>query len=302
MAKVLTNRLKLILPHVISPPQSVFVLGRLISDNYLVAAEVAHYMHKRSSGVHGFMALKLDISKAYDRVEWKFLEAMMHRMGFSNRWIRTIMLCITTVTYSFKLNGDSVGYMHPEREGFSALLTKAELDGDLQGIKVCRAAPSIHHLFFAGDSFLFARVLILKLKKETFTCVKDMVWKKLQSWRGGLLSSTGRELLVKTVAQALPLYSMQCFLLPKSFCEELNVMIAKFWWSGDPGKRKRHWLNWRYLCEPKHEGGLGFRDLYAFNQALLAKQAWRFLHDPESLVFLSSKLVISLRLIFLMRG
>ncbi|KAM2441755.1 hypothetical protein PS1_022926 [Malus domestica] len=131
-------------------------------------------MHKRSSGVHGFMALKLDISKAYDRVEWKFLEAMMHRMGFSNRWIRTIMLCITTVTYSFKLNEDSVGYMHPERgirqgdplssylfvmcaEGFSALLTKAELDGDLQGIKVCRAAPSIHHLFFAGDSFLFAR-------------------------------------------------------------------------------------------------------------------------------------------------
>ena len=148
VAKVLTNRLKTILPRVISPTQSAFVPGRLISDNYLVAAEVAHYMHKRSSRANGLMAVKLDISKAYDRVEWKFLEAMMLRMGFSDRWIRTVMLCITTVTYSFKLNGAPVGYMCLERGirqgdplspylfvmcavGLSALLTKAEVDGDL---------------------------------------------------------------------------------------------------------------------------------------------------------------------------
>lgn len=99
------------------------------------------------------------------------------------------------------------------------------------------------------------------------------------------MSSAGRELLVKTVAQTLPMYSMQRFLLPKSFCEELNVMIAKFWWSGDPGKRKIHWLNCRQLCKSKHEGGLGFRDLYAFNLDLLAKQAWRFLQQMESLAF-----------------
>lgn len=120
------------------------------------------------------MALKLDISKTYDHVEWKFLKAMMHRMGFSDRWIHTVMLCITMVTYSFKLNGDPVAYVYPERgirqrgplspyffvmcaERLSTLLTKAELDGDLQGIKVCWAAPSIHHLFFVDDSFLFSQ-------------------------------------------------------------------------------------------------------------------------------------------------
>ena len=150
----------------------MFVPRRLISDNYLVDAEVAHYIHKGSSGSNGFMVLKLEISKAYDRVELKFLEAMMHRMGFYNRRIRMVMLCITMVTYSFKLNGDPIGYVHPKRgirqgdllspylfvmsaEGLSALLTKAELDGDFQGTKVCRATPSIHHLFFADDSFLF---------------------------------------------------------------------------------------------------------------------------------------------------
>lgn len=93
------------------------------------------------------------------------------------------------------------------------------------------------------DKYLGLPVLVRQSKKETFAYVKDWLWKKLQSWKGGLLSSACRELLVKTVAQALPIYSMQCFLLPKSFCEELNMMIAKFWKSGDPGKWKIHWLN-----------------------------------------------------------
>ncbi|XP_050124740.1 uncharacterized mitochondrial protein AtMg00310-like [Malus sylvestris] len=91
--------------------------------------------------------------------------------------------------------------------------------------------------------------------------------------------------MVKTVTYALPTYSMQSSLLPKSFCEELNMMKAKFGWSGDLGKRKMHWLNWRVLCKPKMDGGLGFRDLYAFNLALLAKQAWRFMRDTKGLVY-----------------
>lgn len=113
MVKVLANLLKLILPCIISPTQSTFISGRLISDNYLMAAEVAHYMHKRVSGMNGLMARKLDISKAYDLVEWKFLEVMMGRMGFSSTWINMIMLSISTVTYSFKLNGEPVGYVQP---------------------------------------------------------------------------------------------------------------------------------------------------------------------------------------------
>lgn len=108
VAKVLTNRLKIIMMQVISPTQSVFLSGRLISDNYLVAAEVTHFMHKRSSRYNGLMMLKLDINKAYDHVEWNFLEAMMQKFGFSDRWICMVMMCISKVSYSFKLNGDPV--------------------------------------------------------------------------------------------------------------------------------------------------------------------------------------------------
>lgn len=82
VAKVLANRLKHIPPEIISPAQSAFVPGRLISDNILIAYKFSHYMRNRRKGNRGFAAIKLDMSKAYDRVEWHFLEDMMSKMDF----------------------------------------------------------------------------------------------------------------------------------------------------------------------------------------------------------------------------
>ena len=81
VSKVLANRLKQILPEVISPAQSAFVPGRLISDNILVAYELTHFMKQKKKGKEGHAAVKLDMSKAYDRVEWPFLQAMMAKLG-----------------------------------------------------------------------------------------------------------------------------------------------------------------------------------------------------------------------------
>jgi hypothetical protein len=82
VSKVLANRLKPILPHIISPNQSAFVAGRHITDNILAAYETLHTMNSNLTGKQGFMALKLDMSKAYDHVEWSFLEGVMCRLGF----------------------------------------------------------------------------------------------------------------------------------------------------------------------------------------------------------------------------
>ena len=82
ISKTLANRLKRILTHIISPLQSAFILGRLITDNVLAAYETLHTMHTGMKGKKGFMAIKLDMSKAYDWVGWRFLEAVMECIGF----------------------------------------------------------------------------------------------------------------------------------------------------------------------------------------------------------------------------
>ena len=114
-SKVLTNRLKRVLPHLISEHQSAFIKGRLITDNIMVAFETLHYMKNHNSGKNGFMALKLDMSKAYDRVEWSFLRQVMNRMGFNEKWVELVMECVSTVSYSLLINGDPMGNIKPSR-------------------------------------------------------------------------------------------------------------------------------------------------------------------------------------------
>lgn len=173
-AKVITNRLKKILPVVISPSQSAFVPGRLISDNVLLANEVSHLILNKRTGTEGVMSLKLDMIKAYDRMEWRFLEAVLLRLGFAPSWVHVIMQCVTTVRYSFLVNGQPCGSVSPSRglcqgdplspylfllcaEFFSALLQNKVDQGLLSGVKVYAEAPSIHHLLFADDSLLFGK-------------------------------------------------------------------------------------------------------------------------------------------------
>ena len=92
-SKVLCNRLKKFLNKIITEHQSAFAKGRLITDNILIAFETLHTMKHYNSSSNGFMALKLDMSKAYDRVEWVFLENVMRKMGFCEQWIGLIMVC-----------------------------------------------------------------------------------------------------------------------------------------------------------------------------------------------------------------
>ena len=84
-AKVLANRLKLIMPHLISEQQSAFMSDRLISNNILVAFKTLHYLRNHGMGRSSYVALKLDMSKAYNRVEWKYMEKVLEKLGFCER-------------------------------------------------------------------------------------------------------------------------------------------------------------------------------------------------------------------------
>jgi hypothetical protein len=131
-------------------------------------------MQKKKKRKEGCAAIKLDMIKAYDRVEWSFLQAMMLKLGFSQGWVELVMRCVTSVSYKIRVNGQMTEAFQPERglrqgdplspylfllcaEGFSALLEKAELEGELKGIKICHGAPSVSHLLLPDDSLILCR-------------------------------------------------------------------------------------------------------------------------------------------------
>lgn len=109
VSKVLANRLKVILHKCISLVQSAFVPGRSILDNAMIATEIIHFLKSKRRGKKGEVALKIDMSKAYDKVDWGYLKAVMFRLGFQERWVRWIMQCVESVNYSVLVNMEHVG-------------------------------------------------------------------------------------------------------------------------------------------------------------------------------------------------
>ena len=103
--------------------------------------------------------------------------------------------------------------------------------------------------------------LVGRKKGNTFNDIKEKLGKKLAVWKEKMLSKAGKEVLIKVVAQAIPTYTMSCFKLSDSLCEELTSMIRNFWWGQKKDERKIAWLNWERMCEPKAGGGLGFKQL-----------------------------------------
>jgi hypothetical protein len=116
-----------------------------------------------------------------------------------------------------------------------------------------------------------------------FKFLKDRIWKRVQGWIEQCLSAGGKDILIKSVVQAIPIFSMACFKLPRGLCQHINSMIGRFWWGSKDGKRKMSWVSWEEMTKPKYMGGLGFRDIELFNLALLARQGWRILTNPDTL-------------------
>ncbi|KAL5826818.1 hypothetical protein ACOSQ3_018659 [Xanthoceras sorbifolium] len=155
VSKALANRLRGVMNSVIFDTQSAFIPSRVITDNVIVGFKCLHALKHKVKGKQGFLVVKLDMSKAYDQVEWDFQEGMMSCLGFSLGWIARVMNCVRSVSYSFLLNGEVFGSLRPSRglrqgdplspylffiyaEGLSALFHRAVREGSMAGFQCSR--------------------------------------------------------------------------------------------------------------------------------------------------------------------
>lgn len=271
------------------------------------------------------------------------------------------------VTHNFTLNGSLVGPIIPKKglrqgdslslylfllgvEGLSNAIDDASGNDMIHGRQISQAAPTISHLLFADDSFLFFRAtteearniknllvsyekysgqsvnfqksgvyfsanvaqnkqneisqivevhngitntmylglpsLVGRSKRRVFSYLKEKASKKIQQWQAKPISQGGKTLLIRNVTQAIPSYSMSCFILPTYLCHELEQMYNNYWWRSGSGDNQKgmNWLSWNNMSYAKSKGGLGFRNLHGYNIALLGKHIWNFMQNPSSLV------------------
>ncbi|KAM1724216.1 hypothetical protein ACFX13_022733 [Malus domestica] len=264
------------MPELISPSHNAFIYGRQIQDNINLAHEVFHFLKLRKAKHWFELAIKLDMNKAYDHVEWDFLETVLRKMSFCEEWVKVVMRYIKV---------------------FSRIIKRAADLGFLDGIQLSMNGPMLTHLLFADDTLMFLKATpdncqnisnllraychastsqLAKIDDPRVYLGIPRIWGRSKC---DTLAYIKERVLAKAVAQAIPTYPMNVFQLPIHLCREIDVILAKFWWGNRNKKRGIRWVNWEDMGCAKTDGGMGFLKLMDFNTTLLAKQCWRLIHE-----------------------
>eukprot|EP00253_Pinus_taeda_P014363 PITA_14363 len=297
IAKVIANRLVPILSRNISMEQFGFLDGRQIHEAIGVAQEVIHNIkQKKKKGV----VLKIDLSKAYDRINWLYIRLLLTHLGFSYSFISWIMGCISNVSFAVLINGAASPFFKSQRglrqgcplspllfllvaEGLSRLIHKARRTNKIKGIEVA-INLYITHLLFVDDILIFSNGSHEELKE--YKNIIDLFMKatgmqlnygKSQVCVAGWLSRAGRLTLLKSVLMAIPVYWAALTWIPKGIMEKIRRLCYRFLWSGSNEKSVLPWVAWDKIARPKDWGRWGVKRLPEFSLSLAAKSGWRLI-------------------------
>ncbi|GKV02020.1 hypothetical protein SLEP1_g14507 [Rubroshorea leprosula] len=287
LAKVLANRLKAVLSEIISETQSAFLGGRQLADSVLALNEVVDEIKKSKQKAFVF---KADFAKAYDCVDWAFLDWMMERFGFGVRWRGWIMECLSTAKVSVLVNGSPTEEFEIGKglrqgdplspflflmvgEGLHGLIRKSEEEGLFRGVEVGKKGLVVSLLEFADDT-----VILGKADGENVFMVKAVLrWFELMS---GLRINFSKSSVYGFNVSTRWLNGMACSLrcgVGKTPFLYLGLPIGGGFCGGGAGlSRKIPWVKWDVVCGNKAQGGLGVSDLRRKNWALLGKWWFRF--------------------------
>ncbi|GJV99694.1 putative RNA-directed DNA polymerase [Tanacetum coccineum] len=318
ISKIIANRVKEGLGEIVSINQSAFVPGHRISDNILLTQELMRNYHKRRGPPR--CAFKVDIQKAYDTVDWNFLETILVGFGFHPKMVKWIMVCVSGSSYSISVNGNLHGWFKGKRE------LRVQTYDEFQYHHLCEQQRIIN-LCFADDLFLFARghpnsvsvimdaleefkqasgLVPIITKSTTFFCnvpnaIKASILNSMPFVEGVL---PVRYLGVPLISSRLLYYD--CIILVETLESRVNDWRNKF--VSLAGRLQLiqsvlssmhiYWASVFILPTRIHEGGLGIRRIDDFNVALMATRIWSSLTHRESLWFngfirISLKAVVS---------
>lgn len=173
ITKILTNRLKPLLDDLIHPSQAAFIPHRSILDNVIINHKIMCYLKSRK-GKTGYMAVQVDMTKAYDMVEWDVLFRIMAAHGLEGKFIDLVQACVSTARFSVLVNGSPYGFFPSSRgirqgdplspalftflaDLLSRILSQAEQDDKISGIKTARTGPRVSHLMYADDLVIYCK-------------------------------------------------------------------------------------------------------------------------------------------------
>nr|GEV88292.1 RNA-directed DNA polymerase, eukaryota [Tanacetum cinerariifolium] len=291
IAKILSNRLVNVLGDILSEVPSAFIANRQILDGPFILNEVIQWCKAKKKQT---LIFKVDFEKAYDSVRWDFLDDVLCKFGFGDKWRRWIQCCLQSSRGSIIINCSPT-----EEFEFG------------KGLKQCDPlSPFLFILIIESLHLSFQRVVeaglfhgvklhdtVLKLpfsylgsmvgdrmhRLHSWDDTVDRVRNRLSKWKMKMLSSGGRLTLVKSVLGCMPIFHMSLFKVPAGILHKLESIRKHFFNGHEVSSRKISWVNWNKVITPKEKGGLGVSSLYALNRGLLFKWVWRFLTQGSSL-------------------
>ncbi|KAA3469290.1 reverse transcriptase [Gossypium australe] len=263
--------------------QSAFIPRRLIKNNIILAYEILNVFQRKSRGTKCHFALKLDMNKAYNRVEWDFLKQMMLKMGFSNRWVNILLHCVRSVTYLVTMNREVGRQFSPRRglrqgdpfslylfliycEGLSPFMQQALHDNMVRGLRLAAKAHRFRTCYSRMIVYFLRRPRLGYVNFDKFivylntnveeslvpfisTCLRIQIYTELEKYLG-LPNMVGRA--KQQVFQGLKdcMHSRI-----ENWCARPLFIGGK----ENGGRGGMHWCAWPKLCHLKPDGGLGSR-------------------------------------------